>query len=399
MKRITLIITLALAAFSFGSCISVDDLKPETPVYQPEEEPEEQPDEQPEDRPDEDQDDGYEQDKDKPLASSATDLASAGKTANCYIVSSAGTYKFKPVKGNSSTSVGSVSSVEVLWESFGTSVTPSVGDLIDAVNYDAGYVVFSTPSSFKKGNAVIAAKDASGEILWSWHIWLTDQPREQVYANNAGTMMDRNLGAISATPGDVGALGLLYQWGRKDPFLGSSSIGSEVEAKSTGTWPSAVVSSSSTGTIEYAVRNPMTFIAQNTYNRDWYYTSSHTKDNTRWQSNKSIYDPCPVGWRVPDGGNNGVWAVAGFDNQLFDNVDNGMLFINQSTPSTWYPLTVFRFSDGVEFKMLDGEIASGYWALGLPVASCFLFKKDGSVYSSIYGESNACGLPVRCLQE
>ena len=36
-------------------------------------------------------------------------------------------------------------------------------------------------------------------------------------------MMDRNLGATSATPGNVGSLGLLYQWGRKDPFLGSSS--------------------------------------------------------------------------------------------------------------------------------------------------------------------------------
>ena len=47
--------------------------------------------------------------------------------------------------------------------------------------------------------------------------------------------MDRNLGATSAALGDVGALGLLYQWGRKDPFLGSLSITESEVAASTGT--------------------------------------------------------------------------------------------------------------------------------------------------------------------
>ena len=46
-------------------------------------------------------------------------------TANCYVVSETGFYSFKSVQGNSSTSVGTVSSVAVLWESFGTSTTPS----------------------------------------------------------------------------------------------------------------------------------------------------------------------------------------------------------------------------------------------------------------------------------
>ena len=154
-------------------------------------------------------------------------------TANCYVVSNAGFYYFKSVKGNSSTSVGTVSSVAVLWESFGTSTTPSVGDLVKSVSYKDGNIYFDTATTFKEGNAVIAAKNSSGEILWSWHIWFTDQPQGQEYYNNAGTMMDRNLGATSATPGDVGALGLLYQWGRKDPFLGSSLISSSTQAKST----------------------------------------------------------------------------------------------------------------------------------------------------------------------
>ena len=150
------------------------------------------------------------------------------ETANCYIVSDAGTYSFETVKGNSHEYVGQVATAEVLWETFGYSLRPQKGDLVRDVIYESNRVYFRTAKSFKEGNAVIAVKDADGTILWSWHIWCAEEGwQEQVYANDAGIMMDRNLGATSATPGDVGALGLLYQWGRKDPFLGSSSISEE----------------------------------------------------------------------------------------------------------------------------------------------------------------------------
>ena len=114
----------------------------------------------------------------------STDLSASG-TANSYIVSEAGSYKFTPTKGNSSESVGSIATAEVLWETFGTDVTPNVGDLIKSVLYKDGYIAFQTADTFKDGNAVIAAKDVDGNILWSWHIWLTDEPQEQVYYNNA----------------------------------------------------------------------------------------------------------------------------------------------------------------------------------------------------------------------
>lgn len=163
-----------------------------------------------------------------------TDLSAAG-TANCYIVRQSGNYKFKAVVGNTDATVGNVKTVEVLWESFGTDEMPDVGDIIASASYKNGYVRFSTPENFRDGNAVIAARNSKGITLWSWHIWCAEEGwEEQVYDNNAGTMMDRNLGATSATPGDVGALGLLYQWGRKDPFLHSSSISSYVQALSTG---------------------------------------------------------------------------------------------------------------------------------------------------------------------
>ena len=335
------------------------------------------------------------------------DLSASG-TANSYIVSSAGSFFFKSVKGNSSTSVGAVASVSVLWESFGTSTAPSVGDLVQSVSYRDGDIYFTTPSTFKEGNAVIAAKDASGKILWSWHIWLTDQPQEQEYYNNAGTVMDRNLGATSSTPGDVGALGLLYQWGRKDPFLGSSSISSSTVAKSTIIWPSAVSSDSSSGTIAYAIANPTTFIGCNGSNEDWYYTGSTSTDNTRWttsESAKSIYDPCPSGWRVPDGGSDGVWAKAIGSSSSFNypykSTDEGMNFSGKfgSDQTIWYPASAYRHGSdgGLDYVGYYGD--GSYWSASPSNNDAYYLFFIGTGYVYLSGHSRAGGLSVRCLQE
>ncbi|MDY4562687.1 MAG: Ig-like domain-containing protein, partial [Candidatus Cryptobacteroides sp.] len=86
--------------------------------------------------------------------SSATDLSSAA-SANCYIISEAGLYKFKTVKGNSTTSVGSVASASILWETFGTDTAPELLDLISGFCYKDGYIAFQTADTFKEGNAVI----------------------------------------------------------------------------------------------------------------------------------------------------------------------------------------------------------------------------------------------------
>ena len=337
--------------------------------------------------------------------SSAANLSSSA-SANCYIISTAGLYKFKTVKGNSSESVGNVASASILWETFGTSTTPECLDLIKAVDYENGYIAFQTADTFKEGNAVIAAKDANGTILWSWHIWLTDQPQGQVYYNNAGTMMDRNLGATSATPGDVGALGLLYQWGRKDPFLGSSSISSDTLANSTITWPSAVSSDSSTGTISYATANPTTFISYNYSNYDWYYTGSSSTDNTRWatsESTKSIYDPCPSGWRVPDGGSNGVWSKALGSSRYFDtnySTNEGINFSGMfgSASTIWYPASGNCFFNGGRLSYVGFE--GNYWSASPNGYTAYrlVILLNGGVDPS-YDYYRAYGLSVRCLQE
>ena len=334
------------------------------------------------------------------------------QTANCYIVSEAGDYKFKAThKGNSTSStVGTINSAVVLWESFGTATAPSVGDLVKNVAYSDGYITFTATA--KEGNAVIAAKDASNKILWSWHIWLTDQPAEHMYANSAGTMMDRNLGATSATPGDVGALGLLYQWGRKDPFLGSSSTSSSTVALSTITWPSPVQVSTLPVDATYHIANPTTFITSNNsrQNYDWFFTSSSEYHNDRWPdsgSPKSIYDPCPAGWRVPDGGENGIWAKAHGSstnyNSTYDSTKRGFDFsgdFGESSP-IWYPLQGQRGYDNGNLNYVG--LYGRYWSCSSPTGSprayiLYTWYSGGTV-NPMADTDRANGLPVRCCKE
>lgn len=332
---------------------------------------------------------------------------SANGTANSYIVYEAGDYKFSTVQGNSSTSVGAVAVAEVLWETFGTNVTPNVGDLVSDVTYSDGYISFK--ASDKKGNASIAAKDGSGKILWSWHIWMTDKPEDQVYKNNAGTMMDRNLGATSATPGDVGALGLLYQWGRKDPFLGSSSISSNSRAKSTLNSWSTIESTASEGTIAYAITHPTSFFYYNSSNHDWYYTGDNNTDNTRWQSYKTVYDPCPIGYRVPDGGISGIWSIAfgtseDFEWNLYDSVKKGFNFGKNETKyltedlSCWYPTAgILDAYLGTPFAVNTFGV---YWSCSPYYNSAYylIFDVSGYIEPSAFGNRSEAA-SVRCLKE
>lgn len=335
---------------------------------------------------------------------SGQDLSASG-TANCYIVSNSGNYKFKIVKGNTSESVGSVATVEVLWETFGTSTKPNVGDLLYDVTNDDSYIGFTATD--KKGNALIAAKNESGDILWSWHIWLTDQPQDQVYRNNAGTMMDRNLGATNARKGDVGALGLLYQWGRKDPFLGGCRIGYDIgnsmpeRAASTLSWPEHIQSSYLTGTIEYSVAHPTTYINGNKANNDWLYTGVSATDNTRWSSEKTCYDPCPIGYRVPDGGSAGIWCKASGERYSFsetwDWANRGIDFALTERKfgddsSIWYP------NAGL-YRANVGE-AGYYWSC-TPVNSN-AYNLYIHYTNHISPSNSSCrdgGFSVRCLKE
>ena len=341
-------------------------------------------------------------------------LSEAG-TANCYLVSEAGTYKIQTVKGNSTESVGEVYRAENLWESFGTDVTPKEGALVGNVSYADGYITFSTTGV--AGNAVIAAYDMFDQIIWSWHIWCSptelsamDQDYYNANEKKVFTMMDRNLGATSGTPGSVGFLGLLYQWGRKDPFLGSCKIDQGVRAASTGEWPEVITTDEFSGTIEYAIANPTTFIGSASGgNGDWYYWTDEVpgEKNTRWGHSKGLYDPCPAGYKIPyANGTSYPWRSAladtaqkVTDETAYNATTRCMILTNVFHTKTpcYYPLTGYcRASDNAFVSVGTKSLHYSSAPSSKKVVQLYL-QSSGSI-NAWYTDSRALGCSVRCIK-
>jgi hypothetical protein len=211
---------------------------------------------------------------------------SQGGTANCYIVQTPGQYKFDAsVRGNSVENVGNIASAEIVWQF--TDPENANAKLINYTNLNGNYVEFEVAEDVTYGNALIAVKDASGTILWSWHIWICDFDPEltsHVY-KSGNVVMDRNLGSTTLNTSNRSernkAIGPFYQWGRKDPLTMStvSSIQSSVT------------------NVEETYAHPTAFFGSG-YDK-WAYTW----DYEFWSSDqKTMYDPCPPGWTVADRG-------------------------------------------------------------------------------------------------
>ena len=172
-----------------------------------------------------------------------------GNTANCYIVTSnaAGIYRFDAtVRGNNATGVPDINygtlpdlstatEARVIWQT-GINASTLVIDPT-SVRLKGGKVFFTTTGKMNEGNAVIGlfASDAvDAPCLWSWHIWKVDGALPaDVFCTKTPSpsttwanfnMMPLNLGAYNNTQGDVNSIGLLYQWGRKDPFPGPAGF-------------------------------------------------------------------------------------------------------------------------------------------------------------------------------
>ncbi|MBR4227479.1 MAG: leucine-rich repeat domain-containing protein [Bacteroidales bacterium] len=337
---------------------------------------------------------------------SATDLSAEG-TANCYIVPSSGKYSFLAVKGNTLEPVGDVKGVKVLWETFGTKDIPEVGSIISpSVYYYSGTntIIFETNENYTQGSALIAAfSDTScteGNVLWSWHIWCTSDDLSSHLVNlrnNAGTIMDRNLGATGGTRSEYSCFSLLYQYGRKDPFLGGYHKDTQTiqQAASTGEWNTAAL----TG-YDNAVKNPTTFFSS------W---AEGDDDTISWPTQKSMYDPCPPGYRIPDKyvysaaaeyyyGESSMWSIGTRGTTIF--WYNGNNYSDYQ--SVWFPNTnaLYDTNSGLRSHRVYGSTTrdGAVWTCG------------GSFYSAMYdGYVNTVsswdlipkktGNAVRCVTE
>lgn len=323
-------------------------------------------------------------------------------TSNCYMMKPGTNLSFNPYKHEAGKVCGGekwnyqlvnvngaspsiisgkeVDKVKVLWQTKdnGTSGDLVMGYYVDPDN-QTNLVNVTDPSDInnalvhvkvpatKGGNAVIAAYHGN-DIVWSWHLWITDyvpsrlnvsigvtdysnaQHRSEngtvhkyrsdiwktgIYANMV--MMDRDLGArkggfpgIGKSAADyenytaqdgVNRNGLIYQWGRKDPFFGSSDgtteeinviyDGDGVAIGLDTTVPVSTAISGSANSLAYSIKHPKTFIKGASSALDWWDGSSgngNTESGGAWLWNegggtapgrKSLYDPSPEGWKVP----------------------------------------------------------------------------------------------------
>lgn len=231
-------------------------------------------------------------------------------SANCYVVTEAGkNYRFAPQRPDGS--LVEATSVKLLWQNY--------YGLIENPAIDSDGLISFFAYGEDPGNALIAAYDAAGNVVWSWHIWVTSEnPLTDVATySNGKCYMTRNLGAYTNSNGSTDtqkihdSYGLYYQWGRKDPFRRpvdykcSGGVGEDVVTLSGGYAETTVEQTSATvGTVEYATAHPTVFIANEAAMADGEARVADwlaVPNSTLWGDGvlKSNYDPCPAGWRVP----------------------------------------------------------------------------------------------------
>lgn len=363
--------------------------------------------------------------------STAYDLGSS-ETANCYLLdSNTGlaankAYKFKAAKGKGGdvlTNIGGDEDqdVVVLWETKNTNEAPTAGDIIASVDYDQqegkdAYIVFKMPATITPGNALIAAKNAAGDILWSWHIWV---PSTTVSSSTYGgistaQMMDRNLGALVIAEGDaetdipVESCGMFYQWGRKDPFPGPGAL--------LGSYNSSMAKvSGSIGTIGMTAsadiyKYPNNFVetgADTDDTKDW--STDHL--STLWGSTKNENDPCPPGWKLPifaeatgdiwDKGVTDKTTLAGYSlNKEHHWLKVGVAYDGEHPSTTgfvYFPLAGYRTQDNSAYAYA-GERALIWQAYGESGSYAKCLYSDGS-FIGYRTERKGRGGNVRCVAE
>lgn len=208
-----------------------------------------------------------------------------------------------------------IDGAEVVWESIpGLITSPSI--------LDGKYLKFYVdPSKVDQANAVIAVKSGS-TIIWSWHLWFTASSWTATYPYGDYNFMTMPLGFIdnsssgTATPrilpftftqgisngktttaifpqngvSSTGGTCTFYQWGRKDPFRKSGNPTASGGVKQS-----------------IAIQHPNTFYTK--VDDDWsspdynygydYWNVGNTDTNKSTAVKKSIYDPSPVGYKLP----------------------------------------------------------------------------------------------------
>ena len=409
---------------------------------------------------------------------------SSFQTANSYIVDEIGYYKFDVTKRGNGVgylvSPGSTSSINVtegldvnidvdhvdyLWwqgdmATGNDAGTPPVVLDNNGIPKD-GHITFHI-DEFRKGNLILAGYDVRGEILWTWHLWLTDTP--QLKKANEYVVLDRFLGAtyapedreqaVSMTTEQLNAShGFYYQWGRKDPFPASTANGA-VSAKwwkyEGGVWTEKTALESAPvadRSVMDAVKQPTLFHKvdkvydslpvfgsldtddfngnDNIANRCFGLFINHSCSESLWgyssasgfgkTSTKTIYDPCPPGYSVVyylvwnekymniDDGNCKVWI----DSHVEEVEGKGAMLnpdrYSNLFDSTWYPFSGYIDPHRAEYVGIHSQGCFYSSTPGNNGARAFYYSTYGTgqlfVNTDYTGVATSFALPVRCQKD
>jgi hypothetical protein len=242
-----------------------------------------------------------------------------------------------------------------------------------------------------EGNALVGVyndanangvRDTGEGFLWSWHIWVTNYKP----VDAGGGFMDRNLGAMNPTPGDPGAIGLHYQFGRKDPFPAATTINGNTPREIYNSSGEKVTFFAEINTLlSYSVNNPTNFSSS------W----SGSNGDASWDNaGKTAYDPCPSGWKIPAGGQP-------FGDQTGSTlVKNGTkLGASNALIGGWYPYGGIRTSASVIANTGSRGYFHGAKAKQSDNAYYLDINSNGTVKPGGDVATRSQGLSVRCVRE
>ena len=373
-------------------------------------------------------------------------------TANSYMVHTAGDYKLPLVYGNAikdgETNAAAYTGVSGQLEKFlrhdGNAITaPWIKDngitvasadllwqdaegLVTAVGIHGDYLTLTVgkDAAEQEGNAVIAAKDGSGTIVWSWHIWVTKETFATLTTIATGEhnykVTPVNLGWV-ATGGD-GKQGYntFYQWGRKDAFIpgveqtnASPNTNHTVYDIENGTVTGFTYTASTEATIADNIQNPTTHYYNssnegpcNTMYYNMWDAQNTASNNVTTATVKTVYDPSPAGFCVPT---SNLWYFMGNGNSrimsTWDGTNKGATWSNDVVANSitgealWFPASGCRDGrSGALYTVTVGS--SGYYWSASPyngdTGRCLSFVSSSWYW---YGSYRADGVPVRAVAE
>lgn len=365
-------------------------------------------------------------------------------TANSYIISSPNKYCIDvTVRGNGYTGlagipgadinlykVGDPVSAEIVW----TDLVSATDKNLDNQNLDniftlspkvvEGRVFFNVKpkgGNLPEGNVVIGVRDAGGKMLWTWHLWLTDRPAEQGYKNGFA-VQDRDMGATAydASEGHAGIDGLYYQWGRPTPLPLDKTVYRPIyDANGVYQSNEKVVFTSSDEKVKVIdrVASPTVYYNQRATATD----ALLTKSLWGWRTEtdeyaKTIYDPCPPGYRVPS---KRLWRDLVIHDPAVVNVDGTNIAVtfkvDVNNENIYYPMTGYYTGlpnpeDNPEDNHKDNHKGAYMWAATFeignvndasddhPYALDFALDNDQKLQAmETRVEYSNYAMPVRCI--